>query len=250
MKKHIPNIVTLMNLASGCVGIMLAGQGKLEWAAAMVFIGAAFDFADGFVARALGVSSELGKQLDSLSDNITFGVLPSILLIQLLIVGPINSGKLFLFMPTVDDLEYYQWLPLISVAMAAAYRLGKFNIDTRQTTSFLGLPSPANGIFFASLFLGVYYRQFPEFIINILANNLSIYILAFTFALLMISEIPMFAMKVKGVGWRGNEFRYILLIVAVVLIILLKFAGVALTIIAYILLSIIENLVRKNEVRS
>lgn len=239
MKKHIPNIVTLMNLASGCVGITLAGQGKLEWAAAMVFIGAAFDFADGFVARALGVSSELGKQLDSLSDGVTFGVLPAYLLVSF-------------WEMEQHCLTWYSLAPLFILALAAAYRLGKFNIDTRQTTSFLGVPTPAAGIFVAAYMLAYELSPLAEWdaIRGIVYSIPAAYIIVISLALLMISEIPMFAMKVKGVGWKGNEFRYILLIVAVVLIILLKFAGVALTIIAYILLSIIENLVRKNEVRS
>lgn len=239
VKKHIPNIVTLKNLASGCIGIMLAGQGELGWGAAMIFMGAAFDFADGFVARALGVSSELGKQLDSLSDGVTFGVLPSYLLVSFWEMEQ-------LCMP------WYVLAPLFVFALAAAYRLGKFNIDTRQTTSFLGVPTPAAGIFVAAYILAYELSPLAEWegIRDVLYSIPAAYIIVVTFALLMISEIPMFAMKVKGISWRGNEFRYILLIVAVVLIILLKFAGVALTIIAYILLSIIENLVRKNEVRS
>lgn len=231
MVKHIPNLVTLGNLACGCMGIMFAFTGKVELAAYMVFLGAAFDFADGFVARALKVSSELGKQLDSLSDDVTFGVLPASLLVVL--------------MTSNAPAEWYQIAPLYIVALAAAYRLAKFNISEEQSTSFIGMPSPANGIFFAALALGVTQQQFPQALLDILAQPYTLYILAVVFAYLMISPLPMFAMKVKSYGWKGNEFRYILIVSAVVLTILFKFAGVALTIVAYILLSIIEKTVRK-----
>lgn len=235
-----------MNLGSGCVGIILAFQGELAWAATMVFVGAAFDFADGFVARALGVSSELGKQLDSLSDGVTFGVLPATLLMVTLTDHPHASheaGRLFK-KATTDSYAWYQLAPVYLCALGAAYRLGKFNIDTRQTTSFLGMPSPANGIFFAALVLGIVNKQLPDGVLELVNNATSFYILSAGFALLMISEIPMFAMKVTGIGWKGNEFRYILLGIAILSIILFKFAGVALTIIAYVILSIIEKQVR------
>ncbi len=246
MKQHIPNIVTLCNLASGSVGLVLAFQGNLEWAAAMVFIGAAFDFADGFVARALKVPSELGKQLDSLSDLVTFGMLPATLLMVTLTEQPngaTEAGRLFK-RTFQNSYEWYQLAPLYIVALGAAYRLGKFNIDTRQTTSFLGMPSPANGIFFAALVLGIVLQQFPESWMDTINNATTFYILAAAFSLLMVSEIHMFAMKVQGLGWKGNEFRYILVLVAVLSVILFKFAGVALTIVAYVLLSIIEKQVR------
>lgn len=246
MKQHIPNIVTLCNLASGCVGLVLAFQGELAWAAAMVFVGAAFDFADGFVARALKVPSELGKQLDSLSDLVTFGVLPATLLMVVLTNQPQVANETVRLMKRAisEPYQWYQLAPLYIVALGAAYRLGKFNIDTRQTTSFLGLPSPANGIFFAALVLGIVLQQFPEAWMGMISHVNTFYILALAFSLLMISEIPMFAMKVNGIGWKGNQFRYILLIVAILSIILFKFAGVALTIVAYIILSIIEKQVR------
>ena len=231
MVKHIPNLVTLGNLACGCLGIMFAFNGDLALGAYMVFLGAAFDFADGFVARALKVSSELGKQLDSLSDDVTFGVLPASLLVLLMSNG--------------NTTEWYLAAPLYVLALATAYRLAKFNISEEQSTSFIGMPSPASGIFFAALTLGVVQQQFPQVLLDALAQPYTLYVLAAVFSYLMISPLPMFAMKVKGYGWKGNEFRYILIVSAVVLTILFKFAGVALTIIAYILLSIIEKTVRK-----
>lgn len=240
MKKHIPNIVTLMNLACGCLGIVFAFESDLQTAAFMVFLGAAFDFADGFVARALGESSELGKQLDSLSDLVTFGVLPAVLLYHVLAYQMLTG-------------EWYQLAPVFIIALAAAYRLGKFNIDTRQTTSFLGLPSPANGIFMASYALAYFgvnndLNDIVSFLstpTTIFYAPATIYIIAIVFSLLMVSEIPMFAMKVKGIGWKGNEFRYLLIIGAIPLIILFKFAGVSMAILLYIVLSITENLVRR-----
>lgn len=223
-------------MACGCVGIamILGGEESRLLAPFMIFLGAIFDFFDGFVARALKSDSELGKQLDSMSDLVTFGVLPGLLLVTLLF-----------------DI-YYDTMPLLRekialfiVTLGAGYRLAKFNIDTRQTTSFLGLPSPANGIFFASLYLGILQEQFPDGLLELLRNWNVLFALAAIFALLMVSEIPMFAMKVKSYGWKGNEFRYALLILSLPLIVFFQFAGLSLCIILYILLSIIQNLVKR-----
>jgi CDP-diacylglycerol---serine O-phosphatidyltransferase len=222
-----------MNMACGCAGIAFLFQGRMEIAAYMVFLGALFDFFDGFVARALKVDSEMGKQLDSMSDLVTFGVLPSMLLASLCSTDFGLNGS------------WYRFLPFFAVTLGAGYRLAKFNIDTRQTVSFLGLPSPANGIFFASLLLGVVSDSFPDPINSMLRNANVAYALAIIFALLMVSEIPMFAMKVKGYGWKGNEFRYALLILSLPLIVFFQFAGLSLCIILYILLSIIQNLVKR-----
>ena len=250
MKRHIPNIVTLMNMACGCAGIALIFSGFPVYGAMMVYLGAIFDFFDGFVARAFKADSELGKQLDSMSDLVTFGVLPSVLLVYLLGVVDFVERDYLPF--TLADgsipmakISWYLILPFFVVVLGAGYRLAKFNIDTRQTTSFLGLPSPANGIFFAALFLGISLGNFPEWLTPILLNPITLYALAIIFALLMVSEIPMFAMKVKGYGWKGNEFRYALLILSLPLIVFFQFAGLSLSIILYILLSIIQNLVKR-----
>lgn len=251
-----------MNMACGCAGIAMVMGGQPEWAPFMVFLGAIFDFFDGFVARAFKADSELGKQLDSMSDIVTFGVLPSILIAVSLnyvqipdpVTGNVSGFNLLQSIPgfSVDGetrffvfTEWYNMLPIFIITLGAGYRLAKFNIDTRQTTSFLGLPSPANGIFFAALFLGISFGNFPEGLTPIILNPITLYSLAIIFALLMVSEIPMFAMKVKGYGWKGNEFRYALLILSLPLIIFFQFAGLSLSIILYILLSIIQNLVKR-----
>jgi len=211
---------------------------------------------------ALKSDSELGKQLDSMSDLVTFGVLPSMLLaaslnyvhIQDPVTGNVSGLNLLKSLPgfSVDGetrffvfTEWFKLLPIFILTLGAGYRLAKFNIDTRQTTSFLGLPSPANGIFFAALFLGISMGNFPEWLTPVILNPITLYALAVTFALLMVSEIPMFAMKVKGYGWKGNEFRYALLILSMPLIVFFQFAGLSLSIILYILLSIIQNLVKR-----
>ncbi len=234
-------------MACGCAGIAMVFSGMAEWAPYMIFLGALFDFFDGFVARALKVDSEMGKQLDSMSDLVTFGVLPSMLLLVLLNFTGATSVVPGWHTPIITGfhLSWYQTLPLFIVTLGAGYRLAKFNIDTRQTTSFLGLPSPANGIFFASLFLGLAMDSFPLWLSQIILNPITLYSLAIIFALLMVSEIPMFAMKVKGYGWKGNEFRYALLILSLPLIVFFQFAGLSLCIILYILLSIIQNLVKR-----
>jgi len=234
-------------MACGCAGIAMLFSGQQEWAPYMIFLGAIFDFFDGFVARAFKADSELGKQLDSMSDLVTFGVLPSLLLWMLFGQSAFDPA-IFPDEWNTSDIFSQTWygtLPVFAVTLGAGYRLAKFNVDTRQTTSFLGLPSPANGIFFASLFLALINNSFAKSIEPYIANPLTIIILAIIFALLMVSEIPMFAMKVKGYGWKGNEFRYALLILSLPLIIFFQFAGLSLCIILYILLSIIQNLVKR-----
>ncbi len=237
-------------MACGCAGIALIFSGFPVYGAMMVYLGAIFDFFDGFVARALKVDSEMGKQLDSMSDLVTFGVLPSVLLVYLLGVVDFVERDYLPF--TLADgsipmatISWYLILPFFVVVLGAGYRLAKFNIDTRQSTSFLGLPSPANGIFFASLFLGLSTNGFPLWLSHLILTPITLYALAIIFALLMVSEIPMFAMKVKGYGWKGNEFRYALLILSLPLIIFFQFAGLSLSIILYILLSITQNLVKR-----
>lgn len=249
-------------MACGCAGIAMVLGGQHEYAPFMIFLGAIFDFFDGFVARALKSDSELGKQLDSMSDLVTFGVLPSFLLASLLNyihIPDAVTGNLpgMSYIQSVPGLavngstgffvfkDWYKLLPMFVLTLGAGYRLAKFNIDTRQTTSFLGLPSPANGIFFGALFIGISNQSFPSWLSELILTPTALYALAAIFALLMVSEIPMFAMKVKSYGWKGNEFRYALLILSLPLIVFFQFAGLSLCIILYILLSIIQNLVKR-----
>lgn len=208
MKKHIPNTITCCNLVSGCIATTCAYTGKIELALTWIIIGAIFDFFDGMSARLLHVSSPIGKELDSLADDVTFGVAPSTMIYWQMSV---------MEYPTFLE-PYREFLPYFAFVMAAfsALRLAKFNLDERQTTSFIGLPTPANALFWGSLII---FK--PDFLIN---ENYSLVIIIAWICIssyLLVSELPMFALKFKQWGWKGNEVKYCFAILSLVLIIFL-----------------------------
>lgn len=226
MKKQVPNIITLLNLTSGCIATVMAFNGDFQMAFLWIVVAAVFDFFDGLAARLLGVSSKLGVELDSLADVVSFGVAPSIAIFILLRDFTVLPEQL---LPIQNLIPYFAFL----IPAFSAYRLAKFNIDERQTTSFLGLPTPANGLFWISYAFGM---QNP-----IGDNNLYLYltlILIVVFSLLMVSEIPMFSLKMKSMGFKGNERQYILAALILAFVILWGIAGIAWGIAGYILLSL------------
>ena len=220
MKKHIPNTITCLNLISGCIATYWAFQGDYTLALLFIVIGAVFDFFDGMVARLLHVSSPIGKELDSLADDITFGFAPSAIVFSFL--SPLTS-------------HLSPLLPYLAFVIAAfsALRLAKFNLDERQALGFIGLPTPANALFWGSLIVG-------------LGNTLATLpyvpwlILAGTFisCYLLVSEIPMFALKFKTWGWQGNQVKYLFLLSCIPLLLLLGISGLAAIIAWYIILSV------------
>lgn len=222
----IPNLMTCGNLLCGCLGIVFSFRGDLLLAGALIFLAAVLDFFDGFAARLLNQSSPIGKELDSLADMVTFGVLPSMIVFQYL-------------ERTNDSIEIEGMLVsfvAFLLAVFSALRLAKFNIDTRQADSFIGVPTPANAIVVASLpFILRMYPESQSIIVN--ATVLIGYTLVMSF--LMIMEVPLLAFKFKSFGWKENQLKYIFLGVSVVLLILLKFAAVPLIVGIYILLSFI-----------
>ncbi len=223
IKNHIPNTITCCNLISGCIATFWAFQGRCDLALLFIVIGAVFDFFDGMSARLLGVSSPIGKELDSLADCITFGFAPSAIVYEYL----------------RPDTEL---LPFIVFIMAAfsALRLAKFNLDERQALGFIGLPTPANALFWGSLIVGAgdWMKSAP-----FISSNLSLVILAGSFisCYLLVAEIPMFALKFKHWGWKGNEIKYIFLLTCIPLLAFLGISGLAAIIAWYIILSIITN---------
>lgn len=223
MKKHIPNTITCCNLISGCISTYFAFQGDFRLALLFIVIGAVFDFFDGMVARLLHVSSPIGKELDSLADDITFGFAPSAIVYEYL-------------RPETE------LLPFIVFVMAAfsALRLAKFNLDERQAMGFIGLPTPANALFWGSLIVGAgeWMKSAP-----FIGPNLSLVILAGVFisCWLLVSEIPMFALKFKTWGWKGNEIKYIFILSCIPLLLLLGVTGLAATIAWYVILSVATN---------
>ncbi|MBR3472350.1 MAG: CDP-diacylglycerol--serine O-phosphatidyltransferase [Prevotella sp.] len=225
MKKHIPNAITCCNLISGCIATTFALFGNLPMALFWIIGGAVFDFFDGMTARLLGVSSPIGKELDSLADVVTFGVAPSAMVFYEL--GVLDyPAQLELLRPA---------LPYFAFIMAAfsALRLAKFNLDERQTMGFIGLPTPANALFWASLLVGssnVIEKSQWSVLVLIVMLLVSCY--------LLVSEIPMFALKFKQWGWRGNEVKYLFVIISAIMLLLFRLSGFALVIAWYVVLSL------------
>ncbi len=222
MKKHIPNTITCCNLISGCIATYFAFQGDFTLALLFIIIGAVFDFFDGMSARLLGVSSPIGKELDSLADDITFGFAPSAIVFSYLCTFHIHLP----------------FVPFLAFIMAAfsALRLAKFNLDERQALGFIGLPTPANALFWGSLICGLQEHGF-------VFDGLEWVILIGTFisSYLLIAEIPMFALKFKHWGWKGNEIKYIFVLSCIPLLLILGISGFAAIIAWYVVLSVIAN---------
>jgi len=224
IKSQIPNTLTLLNLLFGVIGIIWVLDGQILTGAYFVLIAAGFDFLDGFVARLLKVQSDMGKELDSLADVVSFGVLPGLILFMM----AKNA--------TPSD-SYLPYLTLI-VPMLSAYRLAKFNLDTRQSDRFIGLNTPSNALFVSTLpYLGMQWPVIGEW----LSSPWTLIAIAWIFALLLISEIPMIALKFKSTSFSKNRFRYALILLSLAIFASLQLAGIPLVILAYIGLSVIEN---------
>ncbi len=226
--KHIPNTLTSCNLISGCIATVFALNANYGMALAFIIIGAVFDFFDGMSARLLGVSSPIGKELDSLADDVTFGVAPSSMIFTLLL--------------TIDKPDALapvaQYVPYLAFIMAAfsALRLAKFNLDERQTTSFIGLPTPANALFWGALIVGSeeWLTSTPDIIYLLL-------IMIFVSSWLLVAEIPMFALKFKHWGWHDNRTKYVFIVSCLPILLIFGISGISLIIAWYIILSIITT---------
>lgn len=228
LTKHIPNTLTCLNLISGMAGIYFVLEGNISYGAYFILIAAFFDFFDGFAARMLKVSSEIGKELDSLADLVTFGVLPTFIIFRMMM-----------------DISGESYLPYISflIGVLSAVRLAKFNVDTRQSERFIGLPTPANALFLSTLpFLALN----AEWVAQLILNIYFLAALSVVMSLLLVAELPLIALKFKDFTVRNNIFRYIVLLIAIVSIIWLGLGGIPLVIISYIGLSIIESALEKN----
>ena len=224
---NIPNIITCCNLISGCTAIVFALYGNSTMALLWIVLGALFDFFDGMSARLLGVSSPVGKELDSLADVVTFGIAP--------------SSIIFSFLCGIH--QHFIWLPFLAFIMAAfsALRLAKFNLDERQTTSFIGLPTPANALFWGALIVSAgEWLESSAYLVG------AVIVMIFISSFLLIAELPLFALKFKHWGWKDNEVKYIFLITAALLIFVpllvwQSIIGLSGVIAWYVLLSIVTN---------
>ena len=234
LKKHIPNLLTLGNLFCGTVATIFAVEGNLVMAALFVVIGILFDFLDGFVARLLKVTGELGKQLDSLADMVTSGVVPGIVMYQLFIDNNIGSFSIPSYLPFFG----------LILTLGACYRLAKFNIDTRQSDSFIGIPTPAMSLFVISLPLIQQYSEI-EFVNQLIANNYFLIVVTIVLTYLMNAEIPLFSLKFKDYSIKNNVIKYLFLIISLLMIIILQYLSIPLIILLYVILSIISNYGKK-----
>jgi len=230
IKKHIPNIITLLNLASGCIALVFAFHRAFEMAFLFVALGIFLDFFDGFFARLFKVASPLGLQLDSLADMVTSGVVPGLVLYEMMISNLAADA---------DTIQYFPYLGFI-VTLGSCYRLANFNIDTRQTDSFIGLPTPANTLFILSLPL-VLKNTESLMVIEALTNQWVLLLIALLSAYILNAEIPLFSLKVKNFSIAKNAIQVIFLVLSLILVLLLHYLAIPMVIVLYIILSVINN---------
>ena len=229
MLLNFPNALTCCNLICGCMATGAAFHGHFQWAFAMIILGAVFDFFDGMAARALHISSPIGKELDSLADVVTFGVAPSAMIFQLF--GLVQYPAWLL--PLAPYLPYTAFL----IAAFSALRLAKFNLDERQSTSFIGLPTPANALFWSALIVGQ-----PAYLASQRFNAVFLFLFMLMFCFLLIAELPLFALKFKNLSWKDNRIKYIFLAGCIVLLLLfiMDATAISLIILWYIVLSLLS----------
>ena len=226
--RNFPNVLTCCNLISGCIAVKFALEGNPRLAFLFIIIGAVFDFFDGFAARKLKVSSPIGKELDSLADVITFGLAPSAMVFDMLRISAVPESMF-------GAAEIYPYTAFVMAAFSAL-RLAKFNLDSRQTTSFIGLPTPANALFWGSAACSVNAA--------LLASPAAVYaiiFMVFATSALLVSEIPMFALKFKNFTFKDNKVRYVFLVVSLAFIIAFGIGGFAVAILWYLMLSLLTE---------
>jgi len=227
LKKHLPNAITCANLFSGCIGIVLAFKGEMIAASYAIFLSAIFDFFDGLASRVLKSFSGIGKDLDSLADMVSFGVLPAVIMYQILLQAH-----------QIDKISDYLNFIAFLIPVFSALRLAKFNVDTRQAENFIGLPTPANAILIASfpLILDHHNRFYTE----PLQNPWVLSVLILVMCTLLVIEVPMMSLKFKNTDFNQNISRYLLLLFSAILILFFKFAAVPAVIFIYIVLSVVQ----------
>lgn len=241
MKKHIPNTLTCCNLICGCIATLSAFYYGYTVALAFIILGAVFDFFDGFVARLLHVSSPIGKELDSLADDITFGFAPAAIVFSLLRTL-LEQNNVFGDAIPAGVVPYIPYVAFL-IAAFSALRLAKFNLDERQTTSFIGLPTPANALFWAALAQQVRLGEWmnsPTFAVCLLVG-------VFVSSWLLVAEIPMFALKFKTFAVRPNALRYGFILFSLIVLCIMGAGGFSAIIVAYVLCSLVQNFFSKTK---
>lgn len=235
MKRHIPNAITSLNLVCGCLSIIAALNGELTTASLLIGAAAVLDFFDGFLARLLKAYSDIGKQLDSLCDMVSFGVAPGMIFYSL-------SGACFASSGGFCINTYIAFL----IPVFSAIRLAKFNIDTRQTDSFIGVPTPANAMFIASIPFIMQHDTFG--VAWIFENRYFLILFPLLSAYMLVAELPLLALKFKNFGWKGNEYRFVLVGTSILSVALFQYLGVAIAILLYVLISVVYNIQNKKSI--
>jgi len=236
IKKHIPNFLTFLNLSAGLLALVHAFNGNYNEAFSLVCLGIFFDFWDGFFARKFNVSGDLGLQLDSMADMVTSGVVPGLVMYKMFADIQENQEMYNL----TEETWFMGAVPYIGflITLGSAYRLAKFNIDTRQTDSFIGLPTPANALFILSLPMILFQNQF-EWVSAIISNPYFLVVLSVLSAYILNAEIPLFSLKIKNFTFKKYKLQVSFLVVSVLLLFLLQYLAIPLIILLYIFLSIL-----------
>lgn len=242
IKKHIPNTITLLNLLAGLLALIHAFNGNYNEAFSLVCLGIFFDYWDGFFARIWKVQSPIGLQLDSLADMVTSGVVPGLVMYKMLADIQENQSQYNL----TEDTYYMGVVPYLGflITLASCYRLAKFNIDTRQTDSFIGLPTPANALLIMSIPMIQFHSEF-EWLVDFLSNPYVLVGITVLSSYLLNAEIPLFSLKVKSFSWEKYKMQVVFLILSLILIILLEFIAIPIIILLYVMLSVVNNTIGK-----
>jgi CDP-diacylglycerol--serine O-phosphatidyltransferase len=245
IKKHLPNLITLLNLSAGLLAVIAIFKGYYDEAFIFVCLGIFFDFWDGFLARKLHVSGELGLQLDSLADMVTSGVVPGLMMFRLIETiqntqPQYNVTEETFYMGVVP---YFGFL----ITIASAYRLANFNIDKRQIDSFIGLPTPANALFIMSIPMIQYFDAYT-WVTNLLNNPFVLMFITFISAYFLNANIPLFSLKLKSFGWAAAKLQYLFMGFAILLFLLLDFIAIPIIVLSYVLLSVIINSKSKSSI--
>jgi CDP-diacylglycerol--serine O-phosphatidyltransferase len=242
IKKHIPNTITLLNLLAGLLALIHAFNGNYNEAFSLVCLGIFFDYWDGFFARIWKVQSPIGLQLDSLADMVTSGVVPGLVMYKMLADIQENQSQYNL----TENTYYMGVVPYLGflITLASCYRLAKFNVDTRQTDSFIGLPTPANALLIMSIPMIQFHSEF-EWLVDFLSNPYVLVGVTVLSSYLLNAEIPLFSLKVKSFSWEKYKMQVVFLILSLILIVLLEFIAIPIIILLYVILSVVNNTIFK-----
>jgi CDP-diacylglycerol--serine O-phosphatidyltransferase len=242
IKKQIPNTITLLNLLAGLLALIHAFNGNYNEAFSLVCLGIFFDYWDGFFARIWKVQSPIGLQLDSLADMVTSGVVPGLVMYKMLADIQENQSQYNL----TEDTYYMGVVPYFGflISLASCYRLAKFNIDTRQTDSFIGLPTPANALLIMSIPMIQFHSEF-EWLVDFLSNPFVLVGVTVLSSYLLNAEIPLFSLKVKSFSWEKYKMQVVFLIISIILIAILEFIAIPIIILLYVILSVVNNTIFK-----